>query len=149
MIQNRKDHKKVHPQLTQKDVYDDLDTDMTYAEYKEMISTFNHYFMKYLIHTGNIVKLPFFLGNMGIMRKLCRGSRIDFDYYRKTGIKKMHKNKHSEGYYGELYWDKNSKRYHNRWLKHLFLFKSNRNIRADIASGIKNHNTIYKYKAFK
>ena len=61
-IQNRKDHKKVHPQLTQKDVYNDLDYDISYEEYKVIITQFNHYFMNYLIHTGDTIALPYFLG---------------------------------------------------------------------------------------
>lgn len=149
MIQNRKDHKKVHPQLTQKDVYNDLDYDITYEEYKIIITQFNHYLMNYLIHTGNTVALPFFLGTFFVVRGKTKGAKIDFDYYRKTGIKKIHKNKHSEGDYAKLVWNKSSKRYHNKWFKYLFTFKSNRNIRADIANAIKNHNTIYKYQSFE
>lgn len=152
IIQNRVDHKKVHPQLTQKDVYEDFakeNKELTYEEYKKIIIQFNLYFMNYIIYTGYTILLPFFLGTFSVIRKPSKGYKIDFHHFKKTGEYKKHYNKHSERYYARFYWNKSSKRYHNKWFKHLFLFKVNRLIRADLAKAIKNHNTIYKYQLYE
>ena len=101
--------------------------------------------MHYLINTGNRVLLPFFLGTLQVIRKETKGSKIDFDYFKKTGEKRVHKNKHSEKYYAKIFWNRSSKRYHNKWYRQLFLFRPNRLIRADLAKAIKTNNTIYKY----
>lgn len=151
---NRIAHKKVHPQLTQKDVYENYikenpKEEITYEEYKKVITQFNWYFMNYVIYTGFTILLPFFLGTFSVIRKASRGYKIDFHHFKTTGERKKHYNKHSERYYARFYWNKSSKRYHNRWFKHLFLFKSNRLIRADLAKAIKNHNTIYKYQYYE
>lgn len=146
---NRVAHKKVHPRLTQKDVYEDLmikiDFDLGFKEYDLLMSKLNEYLMHYLINTGNRVLLPFFLGTLQVIRKETKGSKIDFDYFKKTGEKRVHKNKHSEKYYAKIFWNRSSKRYHNKWYRQLFLFRPNRLIRADLAKAIKTNNTIYKY----
>lgn len=149
---NRVAHRKVHPQLTQRDVYNDYikqHDEITYEEYKKIIMQFNKYFMNFVIYTGLVVLLPYFLGTFSVIRKESKGYKIDFGHFTKTGEKRMHKNKHSEKYYARFYWNKSSKRYHNKWFKDLFLFKSNRLIRQDLTFAINNHNTIYKYQFYE
>lgn len=136
------------PSLTDYDIYNSLDDKkgLTYKEYCKIMFAFNLYTMMYLIYTGNILYLPYFLGTIQVIRRKPKKKRIDYGYLRKTGIKRYHTNAHSEGYSARMLWKKLRTRYRNPLLKHVITFRLNRAIKKEIIYAVKHKNTIYKYQ---
>lgn len=116
-----------------------------WGTFRDVCKTFNHLLVKSAIETGNIYKLPLRLGTISARkRKASKGKKIDMLHFFKTGERIYHKNRHSEGYYAQLFWDKSSPqcivtntglikyvptRYHKRYL----------------SSAIRDRNLIVKY----
>lgn len=75
---------------------------LTKSEYKLILKTFNHMLMRYMIETGTAISFPKLLGVLKINKRQA-GEAYDYSYYMKTGKLRIHKNKHSAGYYAKWY----------------------------------------------
>ncbi len=138
------------PSKTDFEIYNELSDKrgLSYREYCKYMFAFNLYVMNYLIYTGHTFNLPFFLGSLVVIRRKPRGCKriVDFGFLKKTGIKKFHKNMHSEGYYARFAWVKKRRRYKNLLMGIFITFRTNRSIKKDLNYAIVHKNTIYKYK---
>ena len=61
-----------------------------------------------LLLAGKEVKLPFRLGTLCVEKKKLNYARLPFDYghWQKTGQKRFHLNRHSDGYRANFHWRK-------------------------------------------
>ena len=61
-----------------------------------------------LLLAGKEVKLPFRLGTLYVQKKKLNYARLPFDYghWQKTGEKRFHLNRHSDGYRASFHWRK-------------------------------------------
>lgn len=117
--------------------------ELTRAEYRLILKTFNHMLMRYMIETGNAIRFPKLLGLLKINKRKA-GEAFDYKYYMETGKIRIHKNKHSAGYYAKWYWDQSSPRT-NYPFQGLWKFKATRDHNRFLAKQIKEHNYINKY----
>lgn len=97
---------------TSKDTYEvfcekNKDITITYKQYKQIILTWNDFFMKHLLETGDKLKLPFGLGPVAINK--CRRAKykfgtkelnlsIDWKKSKEEGKRIYHMNYHSDGF---------------------------------------------------
>lgn len=132
------------------DIYKQLWEDkksLSRTEFREIAVTFNHLLARYLIETGEEVRLPNKLGRLRILKRqpdAKKESPIDFTTYLKTGKIKKHNNKHSNGYYAKYDWD-------YCWpvamfnFQGMWRFEATRSHKRYLAKMIKEHNYIMKY----
>lgn len=61
-----------------------------------------------LVLAGREVKLPFRLGTFYVQKKKLNYARLPFDYghWQKTGLRRFHLNRHSDGYRASFHWRK-------------------------------------------
>lgn len=144
------------PKETNKNYYTDIDIWETYenphkitkAQFNLALHTFVFAMIKSIIDEGKVYYLPPKLGKIGITKGTNKGKKIlDYDYFKKTGDKKYHKNFHSSGYLARFNWMKDFTRFNigNQRATNVFDIKLCRYFSRYLASQIKNNNVINKY----
>lgn len=117
--------------------------------YKDIWKCFAKKLIHSLIFEGLCYKLPHRLGTFQIMKKQTKREKrmIDFNATRKHGVTIYHNNKHSDGYYVLMHWNKDYPIgcFVN---KKLFKLKLTRHNSRYLSSSVKEHNTINKYFEF-
>jgi len=114
-------------------------------KFKEIIKSFNFLSIKFIVDTGYALILPKRVGRFIVVkRKSGKKKYVDLNFFQKTGIKRYHSNKHSEGYYARFKWLKRSpySLVNNRSIYKFTPFKV---ARSYLANCIKNRNTIHHY----
>lgn len=129
---------------------------ITYKEFDEIIRTFNGMCREYCLETGNKVRLPAGMGDIGINKKKRKKTvtvnnkehislPIDWIKTRETGKTIYNFNHHTEGYYYGWIWWKEHAHFEGAAL---FRYKSSRVSSRMIAQRIKSHpkyhNLVYK-----
>lgn len=79
-----------------------------YKLYKQICVEFNKLLIKSLIDDGKSFQIPYRLGVFRIKKRKTdlNNLRPNYDMYKKTGIKTVHLNEHSGGYYCKFHWNK-------------------------------------------
>jgi hypothetical protein len=77
------------------------------AAFARVLETYNLGIVR-LVLAGKEVKLPFRLGTIYVQKKKLNFNRLPFDYghWQKTGEKRFHLNRHSDGYRAQFHWRK-------------------------------------------
>lgn len=141
-IKNRPKHK-----FTLIDIYElyPRKDEISYEDFVLVCKTFNHLFIRSLIETGNIYRIPQKLGRLSIRkRKTVHKRKMNVIHYFLTGEKIFHNNRHSEGYYVRFHWEKKSPfmLINN---KNMVKFTATRFHKRFLSQAIKERNTITKY----
>lgn len=91
-----------------KDIDKDSSNYVEYKLYKEICVEFNKLLMKSIIEDGKSFQVPYRLGILRIRKRKIDYNNLkpNFGLYNKTGIKTVHLNEHSGGYYGKFHWNK-------------------------------------------
>jgi hypothetical protein len=111
--------------------------------------TFNALFVKHLVETGNVLRVPNSLGTLSIRkRKSGKRKNLDLIHLARTGEKRYIKNKHSENYYARYHW---SKKFPYLLTSYPVAYKlvMSRKAKRFLSSSIKNNNTINKYYEYE
>ena len=92
-----KDYSKLY--LNLKDLYkaSSLEETLTFKEFELISNTFFHLLTKSMIDEGKVYYLPPTLGTIGVYKTKKTKKMLDFDLYKKTGIKANIRNLHSHG----------------------------------------------------
>jgi len=134
--------------LTITDIYNSspLKERIEWATYKLVWSTFTDLLMSELMDTGKCFKLPHVLGTLQIRKTKVNLNKkpIDFHKTKLYGMTIYHQNKHSDGYYGRIYWNKEYPQasFTN---KKIFQIEFTRANKRKLSHTIKNSNSINKY----
>lgn len=121
---------------------------ITASDYKMILFTFNTFLMESIISQGLVYKLPFRLGILGALQYKGTGYKpFDYNLYKKTGVKSLMKNLHSEGKIVKLTWI-------TRWpfsniapaVREITTFTPSRDVKRRLAHAIFNQNMINKYQ---
>lgn len=129
---------------TERDIYNDLNIDIEYPKFKKIITCFAEKLSEGIVK-GKSFKLPKRLGILEIRKRVTKfGKSIDFHLTKKYGETIYHTNKHSDGYYALVHWDK-SRPQGSFTNKMLWKFTPTRTNKRTIAKSIKENNTINLY----
>lgn len=74
------------------------------SNYKKIIKTYYNYVLTDARETGKIYHLPNHCGFVGVFKNKLR-TRFDYQYYKETGEKVDHHNRHSSGFCAFFKWD--------------------------------------------
>lgn len=131
------------------EVYPDKDK-ISFSDFKLISKTFFHLLTKSMVDEGKVYYLPPKLGTLGIYKTAKTKKMIDYDLYKKTGIKANIQNRHSHGHMGKFYWQTIWPRYRVSTLENptIFRYKAPRYLSRYLAKQIKENNTISKYYDF-
>lgn len=114
--------------------------------YKAISDSFFELLSKDLIDNGVAIKLPHRLGTLQVRKKINDKKKKVVDFYRSKlyGTKLYHHNRHSDGYYAFLNWDKTmpAASFSN---KSLFKVSFTRANKRYMSKQIKNNLAINKY----
>jgi len=132
--------------LTAKDLYElyPRKEEISYEDFVQICKTFNHLFMRSIIETGNIYRVPQRLGRLSVRKRKGKYKRMDVIHYYRTGEKVYHANRHSEGYYARFDWEKDHP-YMMLTKKSFYKLNITRFHKRYLSSGIKERNLITKY----
>lgn len=111
--------------------------------------TFNAIYIKHLIETGNVLRVPKSLGTLSIRkRKSGKRKNVDLIHLMQTGEKRYINNKHSENYYARFHWSKKYP-YLMTTVPTAFKLQMSRKAKRALSSAIKQKNTITKYYEYE
>jgi hypothetical protein len=81
---------------------------LSLKEFKEIVHEYNKVLAHLMIEDSQIIRLPFRMGELGIMKRKqnYEYQRLDYGHYNKTGEKRYHTNLHSNRWIAKLYWIK-------------------------------------------
>lgn len=118
MMQTVKSKNKIQNVLTLKHSYQyyikDIDKESSnyvdYKLYKSICTDFNKLLIESLVEDGKSFQVPYRLGILRIRKRKIdlNNLRPNFGLFNKTGIKTVHLNEHSGGFYGKYHWNKTS-----------------------------------------
>ena len=76
---------------------------LTKEQFKQIVYAFNTLVANSMVMEGKVYTLPAGVGNIGIYKKVTgKYGYFDFDYFRKTGEKRVVRNKHSAGFFAQV-----------------------------------------------
>lgn len=120
--------------------------DITYAQYRLIVTTFNMLLMESMSTQGHVYKLPKGNGLLGIFKyKSDHNSVMNYQHYKETGEVLMLSNLHSNKYICKFTWIKNAPFRSpgtNDFIAHLMHFRACRYYTRGLAQKIKNELNI-------
>jgi len=93
-------------------------------DYINICKTFFHNLLDSMIDTGFFYKLPFHFGYIGLLKGKGSKSYVDLGHLTKTGEIKLHKNRHTDGYYARFAWMKERNQLSPKNFKYFKFFPS-------------------------
>lgn len=107
--------------------YDDVD----YNTFKTVLHEYNDILMQKLFMNSEVVKLPFGLGSICIVKyrpktMTPKSLSVDYKSTKELGKKIYHLNEHSDGYKFRLYWSKLPQTFPDRYKYQLSLVRANK-----------------------
>ena len=115
--------------------------ELPYSETKNILDTYWFVYMQALRESGLAIRLPYPLGHMAVNKAKSNSPPLDWNYYNKTGEKRFHKNRHSDGWYGFFNWYKGI----HIPQKSLFKFVPSRANKKLLSTEITELDGLYKY----
>lgn len=109
---------------------------------------FNQALIKKILETGEMIKLPYNFGSLGVKKKKINYGaknllRIDWQHFRKTGVKLKHTNDHSNGYYYRFYWERPK---NSIPTKNFYMFKPARSIKRLLSNMLMSNKADFPEK---
>lgn len=135
-------------------LFREANKDIDYNTYKSVLEQFNKTLMDDLLLNSNIIKLPYGLGYVSIVKykpKTMTEKSLSVDYKasKEYGKRIYHLNEHSDGYKYRLYWSKVPKTFPDRYRYQLCLVRNNKRKLAQLIFNKQdyiNANDIQIYK---
>lgn len=127
-------------QVTAQSIYD-----ITYEQYRAVVTDYFLYLREELIENGKEIKLPYRLGKLSIIKRRpktydSKSLRIDFAETRKHDKVIYHLNEHSDGYKYRFYWNKHDSNVMNKTRYELIMTRYNkRRLAVIIKSGLRDY----------
>jgi len=138
--------------ITLKSIYENsaLKDKISYKDYELISDTFFHLLTRSMIEEGKVYYLPPTLGTIGIYKTKKTKKMIDFDLFKKTGVKANIRNHHTHGSMAKVHWRTIWPQFRVSNFGHptIFRFKIARDSARYLAKQIKENNTISKYYDF-
>lgn len=135
--------------LTIADIYKSYvkkyNNDLLYSRFRKILEVFNNELLNSIFEDSDIVKLPYGLGRVGIVKykpKTLTPKSLSVDYKstKEYGKKIYHLNEHSDGYKYRLYWSKIPQTFPDRYKYQLSLVRANKRHLAQLI--FKKHDYI-------
>lgn len=109
----------------------DYEEAVDYKTFKNILETFHNIFVKQMFEQSDILKLPYGLGTVGIVKykpKTISPKSLSVDYKSSAeyGKRIYHLNEHSDGYKFRLYWSKLPQTFPDRYKYQLQLVRTNK-----------------------
>lgn len=130
------------------------DEDIDYYTFKQILDAFNTYMMDCILNYSDIIKLPYGLGSIGIVKykpKTMTPKSLSVDYKASAeyGKKIYHLNEHSDGYKFRLYWSKLPQTFPDRYRYQLSLVRANKRKLAQLIFNKKDYINIDDIQIYK
>lgn len=126
------------------------DVNITYEKFKQIIYTFSYYLRDHILETGEMIKLPFGMGELSINKRKTRRVNkynkiilpIDWVATKKNGFKTYNFNDHTEGYKFRWIWFRGKARFGYALM---WVFKPSRTTSRLLAKYLKQPNSKYQF----
>lgn len=120
---------------------------LTKHEFLLIMRTFFYSLMKSMIEEGKVYYLPPKMGSIGVYKTSNTKRFVNYEAYKKDGVRTYYKNYHSGGYIAKFFWNTNWVRFNvgDPLRSNLFTFKAPRYFTRHLSKQIKENNTINKY----
>lgn len=110
---------------------------------------FNQALIQRILQSGEMIKLPYNFGSLGVKKKKINYGaknqlRINWQHFKKTGVKIKYTNDHSNGYYYRFYWEKPK---NSIPTKNFYMFKPARSIKRLLSNMLMSGKTDFQEKA--
>lgn len=130
------------------------DNNIDYYTFKQILEEFNNAIMDHMFNKSDIIRLPYGLGSIGIVKYKPRtftekSLSVDYKASAEYGKKIYHLNEHSNGYKFRLYWSKLPQTFPDRYRYQLSLVRANKRKLAQLIFNKQDYINIDDIQIYK
>lgn len=123
--------------VTFRDMYKDLDYDVSYADYKRILNMMTRLILEYIFERSECFKMPFGLGYICVCKYrpkeyTSKSLSVDYSASKEYDKRIYHLNEHYGGYKVRLYWSKIPKSFPDIYKYQLCLVRQNKRRLAEL-----------------